>query len=128
MIVKEQCHLVQVALEGQMYKVIDYKQVDLSDLEFDYYNHLVKIFSDDNNSGSIYFKDLFEVDDDGLITIIKTEKSVPWAILFFVQQVMINQRLRVSEDIKSTLNKIDKRLIKLENELSKIKNGSNHEQ
>jgi hypothetical protein len=104
-----------VGLADQMYKVIDYKKVDMSDDEFKYYKHLVEVFSDKNIDGSIYFKDLFDVDDDGFITLIKTEKSVPWAVLFFVQQIMVSQRLRTVDDINKVLKKIDNRLKKLEN-------------
>jgi len=85
-----------------MAKVIDYKKVDMSDLEFDYYKNLVKIFSDKdkNISGDIYFKDSFEIDNDGFITLIKTEKNMPWAILFFLQNLMISQRLRIIDDMR----------------------------
>ena len=92
----------------------------MSDLEFDYYKHLVKSFSDENTNGNIYFKDLFESDDSGLITLVKTEKSVPWAILFFVQQIMINQRLRLNDSITNTLKEINERLNKLEKRVSNI--------
>jgi len=105
-----------VGLVGQMHKVIDYKKVNMSEEEFNYYKHLVEIFTDKekNISGSVYFKDLFDVDENGFITLIKTEKSVPWAILFFIQQLMISQRLRFTDDINKALKKIDGRLKKLE--------------
>jgi hypothetical protein len=105
-----------VGLVGQMHKVIDYKKVDMSEDEFNYYKHLVKIFTDKekNISGKVYFKDLFDVDDSGFITLIKTEKSVPWAVLFFIQQVMVSQRLRFTDDINKAFRKIDERLKKLE--------------
>lgn len=88
----------------------------MSEEEFNYYKHLVEIFTDKekNISGSVYFKDLFDVDENGFITLIKTEKSVPWAILFFIQQLMISQRLRFTDDINKALKKIDGRLKKLE--------------
>ena len=103
-----------------MYKVIDYKKIDISNDEYNYYKHLVEVFSDEekNIKGTIYFKDLFDVDKSGLITLIKTEKSVPWAILFFVQQLMVSQRLRFVDDINKALKKFDKRLKKLEDKES----------
>jgi hypothetical protein len=106
-----------------MAKIIDYKKVDMSEEEHNYYKYLVEAFSDKdkNISGSIYFKDLFDVDENGFIILIKTEKSVPWAILFFVQQLMISQRLRSIDDINKVLKKFDKRLKKLEN------SGSNND-
>ena len=85
-----------------MHKTIDYKKVDISDAEYDYYKELVNRFSDKskNINGDVYFRDLFETDEDGFITLIKTEKSIPWAILFFIQQIMISQRLRFIDDLR----------------------------
>jgi len=99
-----------------MDKIIDYKKIDMTENEFNYYKHLVEIFTDKekNISGNIYFKDLFDVDENGFITLIKTEKSVPWAVLFFIQQIMISQRLRLTDNINEALEKIDERLKKLE--------------
>ena len=90
-----------------MVKVIDYKKVDLTDAEFDFYKHLVNLFSDDTKKikGDIYFKDLFEVDEDGFIILIKTDKSVPWAIIFYLQQVMIMQRLRFIDEFRKGVDK-----------------------
>lgn len=107
-----------MGLEDQMYKVIDYKKIDMTESEFEYYKHLVKTFSDDKIDGAVYFKDLFDVDSAGLITLIKTDKSVPWAILFFIQQLMISQRLRFVDDINKTFKKINNRLKKLESDRS----------
>lgn len=106
-----------------MYKIIDYKKIDMSDDEYNYYKHLVEVFSDKdkNISGRIYFEDLFDIDKDGLITLIKTEKVIPWAILFFMQQLMLSQRLRSIDNINKVLRKFDKRLKKLEN------SGSNND-
>lgn len=104
-----------MGLVEQMHKVIDYKKVNMSEDEFNYYKYLVEIFSDKDTKGSVYFKDLFDVDKNGFITLIKTEKSIPWAILFFMQQLMLSQRLRLIDKINENLNKFDKRLKKLEN-------------
>lgn len=115
------CYLEQVDLVDQMFKVIDYKKVDMSDDEYSYYKHLIKIFSDKDINGDVYFKNLFDVDKSGLITLIKTEKSVPWAILFFMQQLMLSQRLRSIDKVSEVLSKFDKRLKKLED------SGSNND-
>jgi len=78
-------------------KAIDYKKVDMTDEEWKYYQGLIVQYTDDTHKGSEYFRDLFETDDNGIITIIKPVKSIPWAVLFFVQNVMINQRLRSND-------------------------------
>jgi hypothetical protein len=77
-----------------MIKGIAYKKVEMTEEEFKYYEELLKQFTDDSHKASDYFVDLFETDADGKITIIKPIKSIPWSILFFIQNLMINQHLR----------------------------------
>lgn len=78
---------------------IDYQNVDLSKEENDYYQELIKQLAENGNTdGKEYFRDLFATDDRGFITIIKPKNSIPWIVLFFIQQVMINQRLRTIDD------------------------------
>jgi hypothetical protein len=81
-------------------KVIDHKKIDITDEEYEYYKEIVKYFTKDNNDGTEFFHDLFDVDSNGFITIIKPKLSfpVPWAVLFFLQQVMISQRLRLFDN------------------------------
>ena len=81
-------------------KAIDYKKVDLTDEEFEYYQYLVKTYTTSKNSGEEYFKNLFEVDEDGFIGIIKPKQNMPFEILFFVQQVMLCQRLRIIDKLR----------------------------
>lgn len=90
-----------------MIKAIDFKKIDITNEEYKYYQQLVKQYTDDSHKGADYFRDLFETDASGLITIIKPVKSVPWAILFFVQNIMINQQLRSNDQ---RLNEIEKQL------------------
>ena len=78
-------------------RAIDYKKVDMTDEEWKYYQELVKQYTGDTRKGSDYFRSLFETDNDGIITIIKPASSIPWAVLFFVQNIMINQRLRSND-------------------------------
>lgn len=77
-------------------RVIDYKQVDMTDEEFEYYEKLVQEFTSGTYSGKDQFRDVFEVDGDGCITFIHPpiKKQIAWAVLFFIQNLMINQRLR----------------------------------
>ena len=83
-----------------MIKAIAHQKVDMSDQEYQYYKELVSQFTDDKTKGEEFFKDLFESDEEGLITFVKPNKPTPWAIVFFVQQVMITQRLRVIDDMR----------------------------
>lgn len=80
-------------------KIIDFKSVDMLPEEYEYYLSLVNEFTLGGYSGKEQFRDMFEVDDDGCITIIKPplKKEVGWAIILFLQNLMINQRLRRME-------------------------------
>jgi len=73
-----------------------YKQVDISDEEFKYYKSMVKSYSE----GEDLFRDIFETDDSGFITLITPRENIPWAVLFFIQNVMINQRLRIIDKFR----------------------------
>ena len=82
-----------------MIYVIDYKKVDMTEEEYNYYNDLIREFTYGNTSGKEQFRDMFDVDDDGCISLIRPplKKEVGWAILVFLQNLMINQRLRRME-------------------------------
>lgn len=106
--------------------IIGKKEVQVSENEFKYYEYLSEKLSDKEKNivGADYFNDLFEVDTNGFIVQIKPEKSVPWAVIFFVQQVMINQRLRMLEGlgdkISKDLNNKDKIIKKLTNKIEEL--------
>ncbi len=82
-----------------MIRVIDHKGVDLTDEEWQYYQDIVKEFTNGPFSGRDQFRDIFEVDEDGCITMIRPplKRQVGWAVIFFLQNLMINQRLRRME-------------------------------
>lgn len=80
-------------------QVVDHKAVDMTDEEFAYYGKLVQEFTVGMSNGKDQFRDLFEVDGDGCITLIHPpiRRQIGWGILFFVQNLMINQRIRRME-------------------------------
>lgn len=82
-----------------MRRVVDYKAIDMSEEEWEYYNKIVAEFSVGNKNGKEQFRDLFDVDGEGCITMIHPplKKEIAWAVLFFTQNLMINQRLRKIE-------------------------------
>jgi hypothetical protein len=92
-----------------MKRVIDYKQVDMTDEEFAYMQVLLKEFPD----GKSQVRGLFEVDGDGCITVIKppVRRQIAWGLLFFFQNLMINQRIRRMEDAQAVaLRTIEERM------------------
>lgn len=80
-------------------QIIDFKSVDMEPEEFEYYQKLIQEFTYGSYSGKDQFHDIFNTDDDGCITFIHPplKKEVGWAILVFLQNLMINQRLRRME-------------------------------
>lgn len=102
-------------------KTIDYKKVDMTDGEYDYYLQLVNKFTDadGNPNGSKYFQGTFDTDEHGYIVLIKTEKSIPWAVLFFIQQLMINQRMRANDKLIKENKELIEKLKELEIKLNR---------
>jgi len=82
-----------------MQQIIDHKAVDMADEEYAYYKKLVEEFTVGMANGKEQFRDLFDVDGDGCITFIHPpiRKEIGWGVLFFVQNLMINQRIRRME-------------------------------
>ena len=80
-------------------RAVDYKYVDMEDEEFEYFQKLINKFTYGTYLGKEQFKDLFEVDSEGCIQFINPplDKEVAWSVLFFIQNLMINQRLRKIE-------------------------------
>ena len=76
---------------------IDFQEVDISEEEYEYYKEILKQLGDNPNPRD-HFKDLFWTDDRGFITTIRPKTNVPWVVLFFIQQLMISQRLRLIDD------------------------------
>jgi hypothetical protein len=85
---------------------IDYQEVDVSKEEADYYKEIVSKLTTKEMEGKEYFRELFQTDDRGFITIIKPKNSIPWIVLYFVQQIQISQRLRLIDDF---VNKQEKK-------------------
>lgn len=94
-----------------MIKMIDNNVVDISDEEYEYYEQLEKVF------GKNVFANSFRSNADGRIMAVTPSTTEPTslAIIFFLLNLSMNQRLR---DIDMTLKKIDdlsKRITELEN-------------
>lgn len=107
-----------------MIRAVDNKRLDLSEDEFAYYQALVGAF------GKSDFSQLFETDKNGQITSITppVDRQISMGVLFFVLNVMMNQRLRaigavvdkyveknVAENI--IVHNLQERVARLESEL-----------
>lgn len=84
-----------------MIRAIDFKPLDLSDDEFEYYNLIINEYTDR------IFQDTFDVDENdtsedfGCITFVKPpmNKQLPMIVIFFLFNVMLNQRRRKMDDL-----------------------------
>ncbi len=109
-----------------MIRAVDNKRLDLSDEEYSYYLGLVESFGKDE------FVDLFSTDKNGQITSINPplDRQISMGVMFFVLNVMMNQRLRalgrvVQKNEKnvvesSRVDNIEERLEGLEQKLREL--------
>lgn len=88
-----------------MIRAVDFQKLDMTDEEYAYYKNLVAKFE----NGVEYFRGLFVSDENGIITIITPTKPIPWDVMFFIQNLMINQhihdfdnRIKKLEEAKTT--------------------------
>lgn len=79
----------------------------MTEAEYEEYIRLVNAFTYGTYKGEEQFRDLFEIDTDGCISLIKTPpgREVGWGVVVFLQNLMLNQRLRrMEKQIKEVLN------------------------
>lgn len=87
-----------------MLKDIGGNQVEVSEQEYEYYKFLTTQYTLDDFNG------LFSTDGNGMITRIAPIKPTPWVIMFFIQNIMINQHL---DSMDERIDTLEKRLEKL---------------
>jgi len=81
-------------------RAVGNKRLDLNDAEYDYYLEIKKAVGDAD------FLGLFDTDKNGLITGIMppVDKGINVMVIYFVLNVMINQRIRILE---SSIKKVE---------------------
>lgn len=82
-----------------MIRAVGNKRLELSDNEFDYYSSLKEQFGDSE------FVGLFKTDKNGIILSVSppVDKTVSMGIVFFILNVMMNQRVRA---LDGKINKV----------------------
>jgi len=85
-------------------------RLSLSQEEFEYYERLKQIFTEDA------FRGLFQTDLSGIITGISpdTSKATPMPVLFFLLNVSFNQRMRQVASHLEKANSLEERIKILE--------------
>jgi len=93
-----------------MIKAIANKKLDLTKEEYEYYLQI------EQNFGKDAFHDLFKTDESGHITAITPSPSQPTAMLliFFLLNVMHNQKLRKIDAWVDKVDKLDQRIQEIE--------------
>ena len=98
-----------------MIRTVAGRIVDMTNVEFEYFKELEKVF------GKTVFENSFASDDDGRILTVTPSTTEPtsMAIIFFLLNLMLNQRLRAIDSKLTKINSLDDRISELENRLSK---------
>lgn len=99
-----------------MIRTVAGRIVDMTNAEFEYCEELIKVF------GKSVFTDTFQSDAEGRILAVTPSTTDPtsMAIIFFLLNLTMNQRLRA---IDSKLNKLEL----LENRISELEKRLNDE-
>ena len=98
-----------------MIRALANKKIELNNDEFEYLKEVKKTV------GESEFLGLFSTDDNGIIQSITPSNSKQTSIvaIFFLLNVMMNQRLRRLDDKMSTIDSMEKRLSRIEASLGK---------
>ena len=93
-----------------MIRAVANKRLDLSDEEYEYFMLLKESIGDDP------FRGLFLTDKNGIITSITPpiNRAIPMVSMFFLLNVMMNQRLRDIDDGISKIKELEDRINALE--------------
>lgn len=89
-----------------MIRAVGNKRLDLSDSEFSYFKVLKETF------GESGFRGLFSTNKNGLITSVTPplNNKVEIGIVYFILNVMLNQRVRILDDKVNNFAKIQEKI------------------
>ena len=77
-----------------MFKIIDNKKIEMTNSEYTLYEEICKSFDRPNFEGKYLFKNLFEVDDQGIIIFLRAPtSSFSMEVVIFLQNLMVRQHL-----------------------------------
>jgi hypothetical protein len=79
-------------------RIIDNKKIDLTETEFKMYQEIAESYNTPRLKGTDLFKDLFEVDKDGIIIFLRPPNKTHCSleVYLFLASVMQHQHLRIS--------------------------------
>lgn len=78
-------------------RIIDNKQVDMTDDEWSMYQKIVKSYTTVTNKGEDLFIDLFETNEDGIIIFLKppSKRQTSLEVFLFLMSLFQHQHLRL---------------------------------
>jgi hypothetical protein len=78
-------------------RVVDNKRVDMTEDEWAMFQKIVKSYTTNTNKGEDLFIDLFETNEQGLITILKppSRRQTSLEVFLFLMSLMQQQHLRI---------------------------------
>lgn len=104
-------------------KIVCNAKLDMTDYEFNQYKKICQSYDDVNLKGSDLFYDLFESDDNGIITILKppSKRATSMEVFLFLMALQQQQHIRImyaqvddlAKQIKSKIKEYDDKLSKI---------------
>ena len=93
-----------------MIRAVANQRLDLTDSEYSVYNEIIK------NVDKTEFNDMFSTDKNGKIIAVfpPIDKQVSMVVVYFLFNVMLNQRVRSFDNVISTVIDNKNRIKKLE--------------
>jgi hypothetical protein len=104
-------------------RIVDFKPLDMTEEEYTLYQSIVNSYNTHTNKGSDLFRDLFQTDDRGIITLLvpPTKQRTTLEVFLFLMTVSQNQHLRLMHEqvddivrqFKAKMAEVDKKLAEL---------------
>lgn len=110
-------------------RIVDNKKLDMTNDEYSLYHRICKSYDEGNSKGSDLFVDLFETDDDGIITFLKppSRRATSLEVFLFLVTLMTQQHIRVMysemdsvvKQMKEKIKEYDAKMAELERKICK---------
>lgn len=83
-----------------MKRIIDNKRIEMTNEEYTMYTNICRSYDRPNFKGEDLFRDLFETNEDGIITFIKppNKNYSSMEVWLFILSIMNNQHMRINRN------------------------------
>lgn len=93
-------------------QVVDNKKLDMTNDEMVMYHNIVQSYTTISNKGEDMFMDLFESNEDGIITFLKppSKRHTSLEVFLFLMALMQHQHLRLMhQQVEEIVNELKKK-------------------